>query len=153
MAGRGTVADPNASGDVALRARPWVWGLAMVGFFSGLEWVGDPIGDSAVSVDPLSQLARIATFALPATALVGVLYAFVPPRHLVLRTALLLFIGLYVSATGTLFTFRALAAACGAAACGTTTVSRIVGIGGQVGALVAGFAVEEVVRLVRRRRP
>lgn len=140
-----------------LRGRPWVWGVLLVGFLTGLGWVGDPMGTRAVTVDPLTQLGRVAAFTLPATVGVGCLYAWIPGRHVVLRTVLLLVLALYVAGIAAPFVYRATGVACGTGGppvCATTTASRVVGIAGEVGVWAFGLGAEETVRTVRRvRRP
>lgn len=139
----------------SVRARPWVWGMLIVGLLTGLGLVGDPIGPRAVTVDPFGQLGRIALFALPATLTVGALYAFIPGRHVVLRTALLLVLAVIVAGFAARFIYRATGDICGPGGpqvCATTVLSRVIGGGGMAVAWILGLGAEEAVRAFRRSR-
>lgn len=138
----------------SVRARPWVWGMLLLGLLTGLGWIGDPVGPRAVTVDPFPQLARIAALTLPPTVAIGGLYAFVPGRHVVLRTAPLFVLALYVAGAAAPSVYAATDEACGpgVAVCATTIVSRVIGAGGIAAAWILGLGAEETVRLLRRSR-
>lgn len=139
----------------SVRARPWVWGLLLVALLIGLGLVGDPIGARAVTVDPVGQLASIAIPTVPVTVVVGGLFALVPGRQVVLRTALLLLVALYVAGITAPFVYHATGEVCGTGGpriCATTAPSRVIGVGGVTAAWALGLGAEEAVRAVRRSR-
>lgn len=129
--------------------------MLLVGLLTGLGLVGDPIGPRAVTADPLGQLGRIALFTVPATVTVGGLYAFIPGRHVVLRTALLLVLAVIVAGLAAPFVYRATGDICapgGPPVCATTALSRVIGGGGMAAAWILGLGAEETVRALRRSR-
>lgn len=139
----------------ALRVRPWVWGMLLVGLLIGLGWLGDPIGTRATTVDPAAQLGRIALFTLPATLTVGGLYAFIPGRYVLLRTALLLVLAVIIAGIAAPLVYRTTGGICGPGGppvCATTVLSRAIGAGGVAAAWICGLGAEEAIRGIRRAR-
>jgi hypothetical protein len=138
------------------RTRPWIWVYGLIVALYVAAWIGDPVETGAVTLDPVEQLGSMALFVLPATAVVGAAFAFIPPRHRVMRTSLLVPLALYVAGVGALVTFVSADLVCTGGACTTVASSRLIGFAGQSLVWFAGRGAEEIavaVRVSRRRRP